>query len=73
MNDEFISKFTSSQIDQGVDIALKVIKLITLITSLGYDIVTIQNHPEWSYVVTDSVDKVLAGVRVDGSVFIGEL
>ena len=71
--DAYTSQFTSAQIDQGIGISLNVIKLITLITSLGYDVVTLQNHPEWSYVVTDSVDKVLAGVKVDGSVFMADL
>lgn len=71
--DAYTSQFTSAQIDQGLGISLNVIKLITLITSLGYDIVTLQNQPEWTYVVTDSEDKILAGVRVDGSVFMADL
>lgn len=70
--DAYTSQFTSAQIDQGLGISLNVIKLITLITSLGYDIVTLQNQPEWTYVVTDSEDKILAGVRVDGSVFMAD-
>lgn len=71
--DAYTSQFTSAQIDQGLGISLNVIKLITLITSLGYDIVTLQNQPEWAYVVTDSEDKILAGVMVDGSVFMADL
>jgi hypothetical protein len=65
--DAYTSQFTSAQIDQGLNVGLGMIQIISLITQYGYDVSTIQNHPEWKYVVLDSNDKVLAGIRVDGS------
>lgn len=38
----------------------------------GYDASTITS-PEWKCVMLDSEDKVLAGVRVDNSVFIADI
>jgi hypothetical protein len=70
--DAYTSQFTSSQIDQGLGVSLGIIKIISLITQYGYDVSIIQNHPEWTYVVTDSEDKILAGVRFDGSVFMAD-
>jgi hypothetical protein len=71
--DAYTSQFTSAQIDQGLNVALGMIQIISLITQYGYDVSTIQNHPEWSYVVLDSSDKILAGIRVDGSAYMAIL
>lgn len=71
--DAYTSQFTSSQIDQGLSVSLGIIKIISLITQYGYDVSTIANNPEWAYLITDSTDKILAGVRVDNSVFIADL
>ena len=71
--DAYTSQFTSEQIDQGLGVSLGIIKIISLITQYGYDASTIANHPEWTYVITDNADKILAGVRVDNSVFIADL
>lgn len=70
--DAYTSQFTSVQIDQGIGVALGIIKVVSLITQYGYDVSTIANHPEWSYLITDNADKILAGVRFDGSVFIAD-
>lgn len=71
--DAYTSQFTSTQIDQGLGVSLGIIQIISLITQYGYDVSTIANHPEWVYVITDSEEKILAGVRIDGSVFIANL
>lgn len=72
MDNEFISNFTSYQVDQGIDISLKVIKLISLITFHGYDASNVDSL-EWSYLILDSQDKIIAGIKLDGSIFIGDI
>ena len=72
MNDEYISKFTSYQVDQGIDISLKIIKLISLVTYNGYDATSIVN-PEWDYLILDSQDRIIAGIKSNGSIFIGDI
>lgn len=71
--DAYTSQFTSAQIDQGLNVSLGMIQIISLITQYGYDVSTIQNQPEWKYVVLDSNDKILAGVKVDGSAYMADL
>ena len=76
---DYTSKHTGSTIDKGVDEALESKQYIyeSLVLSLGvqlggYDTSTI-THPEWERVCLDKDDRILAGIREDGSLYIAEL
>jgi len=75
----YTSNYTKDEIDEGVGLGLaspkNIYDAICLMAGLqhgGYT-VTETTNAEWAYVLTDSADKVLAGVRQDGSLFVAEL
>lgn len=73
----YTSKYTGEQIDNVLlnGGALGTYDAIRLMAGLQYGgyTVTETTNAEWAYVLTDSANKVLAGVRQDGSLFIAEL
>jgi len=72
---EYISNYTGAQIDNAITVQGKIVQvmqLIALMTELGTTSSTTTN-PEWKNLLLDSGDKILAGVRVDGTVFIADL
>ena len=75
----YTSKYTKDEIDEGVGLGLaspkNIYDAVRLMTGLRYGgyTVTETTSVEWKYVLTDNADKVLAGVRQDGSLFIAEL
>ena len=75
MSDEFISSYTGTQIDNAITLQGKIVQvmqIIGLIAEYGTTHTTITSV-EWLNCLTDSQDKVIAGVRVDGSVFISDI
>lgn len=75
----YTSNYTKGEIDEGVSLGLaspkNIYDAIRLMAGLQYGgyTVTETTNAEWKYVLTDSADKVLAGVRQDGSLFMAEL
>lgn len=75
----YTSKFTKDEIDEGVGLGLaspkNIYDAVRLMAGLQYSgyTVTETTNAEWKYVLTDLNDKVVAGVRQDGSLFIAEL
>lgn len=73
------SGYTKNEIDEGVGLGLaspkNIYNAIRLMAGLQYGgyTVTETTNAEWKYVLTDLNDKVVAGVRQDGSLFISEL
>ena len=66
------SSYTGSLLDDGVNVGLNVIQLMSLIQEYGTDSSTMESI-EWSYLMLDSSDYVLAGKRIDGGVYIADL
>lgn len=65
------SSYPGSLIDQSVNVGLNIIQLMSMMQAYGADSSTIEN-PEWTYVIVDSSDHILAGKRTDGGVYIAD-
>ena len=75
MNDEYVSSYTGIQIDNAITLQGKIVQvmqIIGLMAELGTTSSEVTNL-EWSNLITDSQDKILAGVRRDGSIFIADI
>lgn len=75
MNDEYVSSYTGIQIDNAITLQGKIVQvmqIIGLIAELGTTSSEVTN-PEWSNLITDSQNKILSGVRHDGSIFIADI
>lgn len=75
MNDEYVSSYTGIQIDNAITLQGKIVQvmqIIGLMAEYGTTSSEITN-PEWSNVITDSQDRMLAGVRHNGSIFIADI
>lgn len=75
----YTSGYTKNEIDKGVGLGLasplniyNSLRLAFGVMKGGYTI-TETTNAEWAYVLVDSADKVLAGVRKDDSLFVAEL
>jgi hypothetical protein len=69
---QYISSYTGELIDSGVSVGLNILQVISYMNYYEFTSSLIQS-PEWEFVITDSDDRILAGKRVDGSIFIAEL
>ena len=75
MNDEYVSSYTGPQIDNAIALQGKIVQVMQitgLMIEFGITSSEITNT-EWSNLITDSQDKILAGVRRDGSILIADI
>lgn len=75
MNDEYVSSYTGIQIDNAITLQGKIVQvmqIIGLIAEYGTTSSEVTNS-EWSNLITDSQDRILSGVRQDGSIFIADI
>ena len=75
----YTSNYTKDEIDESIGLGLAspnilydAVRLMAGLQYGGYT-VTETTNTEWAYVLVDSADKVLAGVRQNGSLFVAEL
>lgn len=76
----YTSNYTKNEIDEGVGLGLssplniyKSIVAAICASSIDGFTVTETTNAEWDYVLTDSEDRVIAGVRTDGSLFVADI
>ena len=75
MNDEYVSSYTGIQIDNAITLQGKIVQvmqIIGLIAEYGTTSSEVTNS-EWSNLITDSQNRILSGVRRDGSIFIADI
>lgn len=75
MNDEYVSNYTGPQIDNAIALQGKIVQVMQitgLMIEFGITSSEITNT-EWSNLITDSQDRILSGVRRDGSIFIADI
>lgn len=75
MNDEYVSSYTGIQIDNAITLQGKIVQvmqIIGLIAEYGTTSSEVTNS-EWSNLIIDSQDRILSGVRHDGSIFIADI
>ena len=71
----YTSSYTGPEVDVGIELARRMVSHMRLMAHAFdqvYSETTIQN-PEWTEVITDYDGRVLAGVKVDGTIFIAEI
>lgn len=75
MNDEYVSSYTGIQIDNAITLQGKIVQVMQIIGLIAeYGTISSEvTNSEWSNVITDSQDKILAGVRRDSSIFIADI
>lgn len=69
------SEYTGAQIDGAITAigkTVQVMQIISFMVEFGVQSSSTTNV-EWKNLILDSGDKILAGVRVDGTVFIADL
>ena len=75
---DYTSSYTGPEIDEGVGIALShedAYNSLVLMLGLSYSgyVVSEITHPEWKEVCVDSQDKILCGIKADGSYYVSSL
>ena len=75
MNDEYVSSYTGIQIDNAITLQGKIVQVMQIIGLIAeYGTTSSEvTSTEWSNVITDSQDRILSGVRQDGSIFIADI
>ena len=71
----YTSSYTGAEVDRGIEIARGMVSHMRLMAhAFGQvDTETTVQNPEWTEVIVDADDRILAGIKVDGTIFIAEI
>lgn len=76
MNETFISAFTGAAIDSSIGVLQKIVQIMQIVALMAEDGVyatTTITNPEWKNLIVDYDNKILAGVKVDNTIFIADI
>lgn len=76
MNETFISAFTGAAIDSSIGVLQKIVQIMQIVALMAEDGVyatTTVTNPEWKNLIVDYDNKILAGVKVDNTIFIADI
>ena len=67
--------FPNTERDRGIELARRMVSHMRLMAhAFGQvDTETTVQNPEWTEVIVDADDRILAGIKVDGTIFIAEI